>query len=1085
MLKKLILSSILISFFPIIFVLGQTNPVSIDIKVSTSTQNFSDGPLYITSGSRIYLKWQGQAEFCYALGSWRGIRNPNGQTSYTLWRQGKYTYALVCASLPRNLQPLLGQVSGEPDFESFIAFDYVEVYVSPRVSAPRVDLKINGSDGPITVYNSTTLNLSWNVQYDPRMFEASCRGEGPNWNRQNLPPQGSERVSFNLPQGEYTYNFTCDFNPKCFGPGICPEMPTRSISDSVRVISRISGFPPVPTSTRPTVDIKAYDPQRRDFTDGPITLNVGEQTRVKWTSNGFMYNRVSCSKFGDWSGNVPPNGEEVFTVREAKEYNLEIRCEFSYRCEGQICPQIYLPDISAEDIVKIRGVATTTQLPDLQVFGIEFYKYDLPETPENKIITSSLVNYVGQQVTVKALLKNSGNADSSGFNVKWFLNGSQVGYGGHSPLRAGQVSNDNVRYLWRVSTGTYEFKFVADADNHVRESNENNNEFTLRVEISASQVRSNLILTIRPTPQNNRVTIREDMPLYISLENSTFAGRGVLYVGYVDPFGFPFYTFYHSSSTNPQNLKVTNLYFVKEQIRYFPDIFINSADVTPGITYGGPQVRLLLDVIEVPKGPELVKNNSFVNGLNDWEKEQPPGSQIEVKTYSYNIGEDGKTLSIKGSGGAARTRVIQWVPIENNSNYFVTVYGSYLKDSRQNKSVIAADEWCLGGRRGNTFVQQALNFESRPGSGSGALYGHAPVSNYFKSGTCDPDQDHRLAIFFDAFYNTQIEIAQVSVKKHLTPVVLKKVTISSLKDYNDSFEVALDGKFLSEFINKGVLKRDCSNLRLVYDILKTTSDLPYYIEGNCGEDGSRIWIKLPYAARDVIHIIYFTAHPDPSAPSESNPYNIFTFYDDFSSNRVGRELEFKTCSNGGYEVRDGILILKPGNNNQARPYIEIKKDFKFEENIPYVIEYRAKGDFYPYSQIISIFDWDGNIGGEWCGIRNGASAVEWGEVGKRIEVYENFNQRIISTSTASNTDIWNIYRVKLNYYFDVNAGATYYNAIYQKNDERELRATYKSSGYKKLGFSGREQFWSGNTYFDWIRVRKEIPVEIRFEDPMR
>jgi len=118
------------------------------------------------------------------------------------------------------------------------------------------------------------------------MFEVSCRGEGPNWNRTNLSPQGSERVPFNLPQGEYTYTFTCDFNPKCLAPQICPEMPVRSLSDSVKVISRIQTPPP------------------------------------------------------------------------------------------------------------------TTQLPHLEVFGMEFYRYPYPETPENKISTSSLANYLGQAMKI-------------------------------------------------------------------------------------------------------------------------------------------------------------------------------------------------------------------------------------------------------------------------------------------------------------------------------------------------------------------------------------------------------------------------------------------------------------------------------------------------------------------------------------------------------------------------------------------------------------------------------------------------------------------------------------------------------------
>ena len=958
--------SLLLALFviPFIFVFGQEREVFIDIKVGTSTQNLSDGPLYLNQGSRIYLKWSGKANFCYALGNWRGVRQPNGQTSYTLYREGKYIYALFCASLPKNLQPILGQISGGFNFEDFIAFDYVEVYVRSRVSTPRVDLKINNSDGPITISRPTKIYLTWRTDYNPRFFEASCRGSGANWERQNLSPRGSENFLFDLPQGEYTYTFTCDFNPKCLAPEICPETSARSVSDSVKVISRISATPP---TSRVQVDVKVYDPQTRNFTDDPITLNVGEQTRVKWTSAGYMYNRVSCSKFGDWSGNVSPNGEEVFTVREAKEYRLGIRCEFSYKCEAQICPQIYLPDVSAEDSIVIRGVG---------------------------------------------------------------------------------------------------------------------------------EKRSNIILTIDPQPINNKVVLREDQPLYISLENSTFLGKGRLYVGYVDPFGFPILTFYHSSSTNPKNLKVENLYFVKEQTKYFPDIFINTDDIllsaTPTTIYGGPQIRLRIDLVEVPKGPELVKNNSFVNGLNDWEKQQPVGSQIEIKTYSYNQGDDNKTLYIKGNGKPERTRVIQWVPIENNSYYFITIYGSYSKDPLQgNRSVISADEWCLGGARGNTFIKTVLNFESRPGSGSNSLYSHAPLSNYFKSESCDPDQDHRLAIFFDAFYNTQIEIAQVSLKKHLRNIALKKVTFSSPVKLGEEFQISIDASFLNQFINQGILEKDCNNLRVVYDPRKVTSDLPYYIEGKCGENGSKIWIKIPHNAfPNLPRTFYLVAVPDPSARSESNPYSTFTFYEDFESSlKIGKELEFRTCTDGKYEIKDGVLILKPGTDNKGRPYMLIYKEitngvkhFNFEEGVDYFIEYRAKTDMYPYGQIIFIFDWDGLIGGEWCGILNGGTAIEWGEVGKRIEVYENGNQEIISTSTASDTTDWNIYKIGLNYYFNRNANATYYNVVYQKNNEKELRATYKSSGYRNIGISGREQLWSWNTYFDWIRIRKEIPGEIKIEN---
>jgi subtilase family serine protease len=74
-----------------------------------------------------------------------------------------------------------------------------------------------------------------------------------------------------------------------------------------------------------------------------------------------------------------------------------------------------------------------------------------------------------------AQLSNVGTAASGGFNVKWYLNGVQVGYGYHAPLAAGQVSNGNIRFDWTPPPGTHTLRFVADVDGQVAESNESNN----------------------------------------------------------------------------------------------------------------------------------------------------------------------------------------------------------------------------------------------------------------------------------------------------------------------------------------------------------------------------------------------------------------------------------------------------------------------------------------------------------------------------------------------------------------------------------------------------------------------------------
>jgi subtilase family serine protease len=52
-----------------------------------------------------------------------------------------------------------------------------------------------------------------------------------------------------------------------------------------------------------------------------------------------------------------------------------------------------------------------------------------------------------------------------------------VGYGGHTPLAPGEVSNGNVRFNWTPSAGTHTLRFAADVDGQVREDNESDNTF--------------------------------------------------------------------------------------------------------------------------------------------------------------------------------------------------------------------------------------------------------------------------------------------------------------------------------------------------------------------------------------------------------------------------------------------------------------------------------------------------------------------------------------------------------------------------------------------------------------------------------
>ena len=93
---------------------------------------------------------------------------------------------------------------------------------------------------------------------------------------------------------------------------------------------------------------------------------------------------------------------------------------------------------------------------------------------------------IGEQVRVQALLRNLGTEPSGNFNIKWFQNDAQVGYGQHVSLAAGATSSDNIFFFWTPSAaGTYRFRYQADVDGHVQESNESNNSFERSVTVAA------------------------------------------------------------------------------------------------------------------------------------------------------------------------------------------------------------------------------------------------------------------------------------------------------------------------------------------------------------------------------------------------------------------------------------------------------------------------------------------------------------------------------------------------------------------------------------------------------------------------
>jgi subtilase family serine protease len=128
------------------------------------------------------------------------------------------------------------------------------------------------------------------------------------------------------------------------------------------------------------------------------------------------------------------------------------------------------------------ATVTVRVLADLEARGI--------------IFTSSVRE--GVRTTAVAVLANVGRAPSGVFNVKWFLDGAQVGYGGHVSLAPGEISNDNIRFDWTPTSGTHTLRFQADVDHQVPELNEGNNSATVTVRVLADLEVSGITFTSTP-----------------------------------------------------------------------------------------------------------------------------------------------------------------------------------------------------------------------------------------------------------------------------------------------------------------------------------------------------------------------------------------------------------------------------------------------------------------------------------------------------------------------------------------------------------------------------------------------------------
>jgi hypothetical protein len=154
---------------------------SVDVKV-----NASDGPLSLTEPAGFTVSWtSANATTCTALDQLPGPVGLSGSSVLSSILQGTYRYTVRCAN-----------AAGSTNSDSVV----VTVLQQP----PILDLKVDGSDGPITRVSPASFTLSWTSQY---ALSCSAGSSDGSWTG-NVTLTGTRTFS-DVAAGNRSYTLTC------------------------------------------------------------------------------------------------------------------------------------------------------------------------------------------------------------------------------------------------------------------------------------------------------------------------------------------------------------------------------------------------------------------------------------------------------------------------------------------------------------------------------------------------------------------------------------------------------------------------------------------------------------------------------------------------------------------------------------------------------------------------------------------------------------------------------------------------------------------------------------------------------------
>ncbi len=259
------------------------------------------------------------------------------------------------------------------------------------------------------------------------------------------------------------------------------------------------------------------------------------------------------------------------------------------------------------------------------------------------------------------------------------------------------------------------------------------------------------------------------------------------------------------------------------------------------------------------------------------------------------------------------------------------------------------------------------------------------------------------------------------------------------------------------------MKSDYSDLRFVYWNGTSNVKLNYYVESH-NSNKATVWVKVPKlkAKENTVIYVYYN---NSNAVSESNPYGVFDFYDDFNSIDTSK---WDILSGTQYTISNGILKIKRGSFGLNTPLT-----FNFEDG--YLLE--SKLEYNSYSET----EYSGDL--QTSSSKFVASGNANSDAVVLYMVRSGHNKKTVRAWVGSgSTDDYditsgdNIFNSQKNKWYVLGIGVNSTGVYLYKDNSLEKK--YSASWSKPMKWLSIGSFYGDgydnikDTSYDWIRVRK-------------